>query len=66
MKIRDRETTRKLLTEVQELRDAVKYASKKNTEIKKIIKKNEKVVKEGFEKICFMKKFNKFPQSLTD
>ena len=63
MKIRDRETTRKLLTEVQELRDAVKYASKKNTEIKKIIKKNEKVVREGFEKICFMKKF---PQSLTD
>ena len=52
MKIRDRETTRKLLTEVQELRDAVKYASKKNTEIKKIIKKNEKVVREGFEKIC--------------
>ena len=63
MKIRDRETTRKLLTEVQELRDAVKYASKKNTEIKKIIKKNEKVVRKGFEKICFMKKYYKFPQS---
>ena len=55
MKIRDREITRKLATEVKELQDAVKYASKKNTEIKKIIRENEEVVQEGFKKICFLK-----------
>jgi len=58
MKIRDREIIRKLSTEVQELHEGVKYASKKNTEIKKIIKENEEVVREGFKKISFLNKFN--------
>ena len=58
MKIRDREIIRKLSTEVQELHEGVKYASNKNTEIKKIIKENEEVVREGFKKISFLNKFN--------
>jgi len=56
-KIRERETTRKLYKEVQVLEEAINYALKKNTEIKKLILKNEQVARDGFEKLCFLKKF---------
>lgn len=57
-KIREMETTRTLYKEVQELQEAIKYALKKNREIKKLILKNEGVARDGFEKICFLKKFH--------
>ena len=56
-KIRERDTTRTLYKEVQELQEAIMYALKKNKELKKLILKNEEISRDGFEKICFMKKF---------
>ena len=56
-KIRERETTRSLYKEVQELQEAIMYALKKNKELKKLIIENEEISRVGFEKICFMKKF---------
>ena len=56
-KIRERSTTRTLYKEVQELQEAIMYALKKNKELKKLILKNEEKSRDGFEKICFMKKF---------